>query len=130
MDDWVLVDTCIWASFFSKSGPAEKRAVDVLLDHDRIAMIGPILGEVSMGFRRTDQADWVASRLRQSHYVETLWDDWRIAAQLGRELSAQGHKLPLTDLIVATVAQRLGSFVYTVDADFDIIPGLKRHWPK
>jgi predicted nucleic acid-binding protein len=126
MDDWVFVDTCIWASFFARPSSAEKQAVDVLLDHDRVAIIGPILGEVLMGFRRTDQADWVASRLRQSHFIQSLWDDWRLAAQLGRELAALGHKLPLTDLIVATVAQRLGAFVYTTDDHFDLIPKLKR----
>jgi predicted nucleic acid-binding protein len=130
MNDWVIVDTCIWAAFFAKLGSPEKRAVDLLLDHDRVAIIGPILGEVLMGFRRADQADWVASRLRRSHYVEMPWDDWRMAAQLGRELSRLGHKLPLTDLMVATVARRLGSSVYTIDAHFDLIGDLKRYWPK
>jgi hypothetical protein len=130
MDDWVIVDTCIWASFFAKPASAEKHAVDVLLDHDRVAILGVILGEVLLGVRRTDHADWVASRLRQSHYVEALWDDWRLAAQLGRDLAALGHKLPLTDLIVAAVAKRLGLNVYTVDPHFDLISNLKRHWPE
>jgi predicted nucleic acid-binding protein len=119
MDDWVLVDTCIWASFFAKPDSTEKREVD----------IGPILSEVLMGFRRTDQADWVASRLRQSHYIETLWDDWRLAAQLGRHLASLNQNLPLTDLLVAVVALRVDAFVYTIDAHFDSIPKLKRHRP-
>jgi predicted nucleic acid-binding protein len=130
MDDWVLVDTCIWASFFVKPSSHEKRVVDVLLDHDRVAIVGPILGEVLIGFRRNDQADWVASRLRQSHYVETLWEDWRLAAQLGRQLAALNQKLPLTDLVVATVALRMDASVYTVDAHFDSIPNLKRYLPE
>ena len=130
MDDWVIVDTCIWASFFSKPNSVEKRAVDRLLDFDRVALVGPILGEVLLGFRRQDQADWVASRLRRSHYVETPWGDWRLAAELGRELAARGHKLPLTDLVVAVVARRMGSFVYTIDTHFDVIPDLKRYYPE
>jgi hypothetical protein len=75
MDDWVIVDTCIWASFFSKPSSPEKRAVDDLLDSDRVAQVGPIVAEVLLGFRRKDQADWVASRLRLAHYVETDSDD-------------------------------------------------------
>jgi predicted nucleic acid-binding protein len=126
MHDWVLVDTCIWASFFSKPGSLEKRAVDDLLDGDRVAIVGPVLAEVLIGFRRQDQADWVASRLRCSHYIETLWDDWRAAARLGRQLAARGNKLPLTDLIVATVAQRLGTQVYTTDPHFELIADIKR----
>jgi predicted nucleic acid-binding protein len=129
MEDWVFVDTCIWSSFFAKPNSAEKRAVDDLLDADRVALIGPILGEVLLGFRRKDQADWVASRLRLTHDAEVLWNDWRVAAEIGRDLAATGHKLPLTDLILAAVALRCNAFVYTTDPHFDIISGLKRFAP-
>src|SRR5438105_14062029 len=106
MEEWVFVDTCIWASFFSKPSSPEEAAVDDLLDADRVALVGPIVAEVRLGFRRKDQADWVASRLRLAHYVETCWDDWRAAADLGRDLAGTGHKIPLTDLLVAKVTAR------------------------
>src|SRR5438105_13034085 len=32
MNDWVFVDTCIWASFFGKPASAEKAAVDARID--------------------------------------------------------------------------------------------------
>src|ERR1017187_10566033 len=98
MDEWVFVDTCIWASFFGKPGSPEKAAVDDLLDADRVALVGPLLAEVLLGCRRNDQADWVASRLKMAHYVHTDCEHWRAAADLGRELAANGHMLPLTDL--------------------------------
>jgi predicted nucleic acid-binding protein len=127
MRDWVFVDTCIWASFFSKPSSHEKKAVDALIDLDRVALIGPILAEVLMGFRRDNQAQWVASRLRSAHYVDLGGADWEAAASLGRRLSAAGYKLPLTDLALAVVAQRLDAAVYSTDPDFDVIPNLKRH---
>ena len=68
--DWVFVDTCIWASFFGKANSPEKFAVDDLLDSDRVALVGPVVSEVLLGFRRKEQVDWVASRLRLAHYVE------------------------------------------------------------
>jgi predicted nucleic acid-binding protein len=71
----------------------------------------------------------VASRLRLTHYIEASWDDWRAAADLGRELAANGHKLPLTDLIVAVAAKRCNAWVYTTDPHFDIVLDLKRYWP-
>ena len=86
------------------SGSPEKAAVDDLLDSDRVALVGPILAEVLLGFQRKDQADWVASRLRMAQYVEATWNDWRAAADLGRDLAAKGYKLPLTDLLVAGIA--------------------------
>ena len=64
---WVLVDTCIWSSFFTKPASREKHRVDVLLDEDRVAIVGPVLAEVLLGFRRKDQADWAGSRLRLTH---------------------------------------------------------------
>src|SRR5882724_2455040 len=128
MDDWVLVDTCVWASFFGKPGSREKAAVDDLLDLDRVALVGAILAEVLLGFRRKDQADWAASRLRMAHYIEADWDHWRAAADLGRDLAATGHKLPITDLLVAVVAKRINASVYTIDPHFDVIPELKRFW--
>ncbi len=123
----VLVDTVIWSAFFSKSGSREKRVVDTLLDEDRVAMTGPILSEVLLGFRRADQADWVASRLRLAHYLEPAWEDWRAAAALGRELAAKGHAVPLTDRVVAAWARRVEASVYTSDPHFDLIQPLRRY---
>lgn len=129
MGDWVFVDTCIWASFFSKPASPGKKAVDELIDSDRVGLIGPILAEVLMGFRRDDQAQWIASRLRLAHYVELSESDWEAAASLGRQLSANGHKLPLTDLALAVAAQRLDAAIYSTDPHFDVIPALKRYRP-
>jgi predicted nucleic acid-binding protein len=125
--DLVLIDTGIWSAFFSKPASPEKRAVDVLLDEDRVALTGPVLAEVLRGFRRTDQADWVASRLRLAHYLEPTWDDWRNAAALGRELAAKVRDVPLTDLVIAALAQRVQASVFSSDPHFDLVPGLKRH---
>jgi predicted nucleic acid-binding protein len=130
MADWVIVDTCIWASFFDKPSSPEKVGVDELLDADRVALIGPIVAEVLLGFRRKDQADWVMSRLQLAHYVEVEWDDWRRAADRGRELASHGHKLPLTDLVVAAAVKRRDAWIYSSDPHFDLMPDLRRYWPR
>jgi predicted nucleic acid-binding protein len=48
---------------------------------------------------------------------------------LGRDLAAKGHRLPLTDLVVAATAKRLNAYVYSTDPDVDLIDDLKRFWP-
>ena len=123
----VLVDTGVWSAFFSKPGSREKEAVDALLDEDRIAITGPVLAEVLRGFRRPDQADWVASRLRLAHYLESTWEDWRNAATLGRDLAAKRHDVPLTDLIVAALSRRVEASIFTNDHHFDLIQPLRRY---
>ena len=122
----VLVDTCIWVPFFTRPRSHEKSTVDQLLDEDRVAVVGPILTEILLGFRRDEQADWVASELRGLHYLEVTWDEWRSAAQLGRKLLGTGHSLPQTDLVVAAVALKRGIAVYSTDPHFDLIPLVKR----
>jgi predicted nucleic acid-binding protein len=94
---------------------------------DRIALAGPIVAEVLLGFRRKNQADWIASRLKLAHYVELTWGDWQAAADLGRELASRGQRLPLSDLVIGAVAKRLSAFVYTTDPHFDLIADLKRY---
>ena len=74
--DLVLVDTVVWSAFFSKPASNEKRNVDALLDEDRVAVTGPVLAEVLRGFRRKQEADWVESRMRASHYFEPTWEEW------------------------------------------------------
>lgn len=126
MRDLVLIDTCIWVPFFNRPQSAEKRTVDSLLDDDRAALIGPVLAEVLIDFRRDEHADWVASILRGLHFLEPFWDEWRTAAQLGRRSMASGHILPQSDLILAAVALHRDCAVYTTDPHFDLIADLKR----
>src|SRR5437879_12858301 len=115
----ILIDTCSWVPFFNRRHSREKQAVDELLDDDRAALIGPILAEVLMGFRRDEQADWVASVLRGLRVLEITWDDWRSAARLGRRLIANGNELPLSDLVLAAVALGHDFAVYSTDPHFD-----------
>jgi predicted nucleic acid-binding protein len=122
----VLIDTCIWVGFFNRKQSNEHRIVDILLDDDRAALTGMILAEVLQGFRRDEHADWVASSLKGLHDLEPIWDDWRVAAKLGRQLASNGHRLPLTDLAIAAIALRNDCFVLTTDPHFGLLGNLKR----
>jgi len=121
----VLVDTCIWVSFFNRPQSADKKVVDALLDDDRAVLIGPIVTEILQGIRREAQANHVASLLRGMRCLETIWADWIEAARLGRRLAAAGHRLPLSDLILAAVSLRFDAEIYSTDPHFDLIGELK-----
>ncbi len=47
-------------------------------------------------------------------------------SRIGRELAGRGHRLPLSDLVIAAVALQRGWAVYTSDPHFDLIESLKR----
>lgn len=125
----VLVDTCLWVSFFNRPSSDVKRVIDELLDEGRVALIGPIVTEILLGFRRDAEADWVASELRGVELIELNWIDWREAARLGRQLAAKGHTLPLSDLVLCAVATRRNLAVYSTDPHFDLVPNLPRFVP-
>lgn len=127
--DLVLVDTCIWVPFFNRPHSREKQAIDELLDDDRVGLIGPILTEILLGFRRDEQADWVASELRGLRFLQVTWNEWRAGAKLGRSLAAAGQQIPQTDLILAAVAIERDLNVYSSDPHFDLLPNLRRFFP-
>jgi len=126
----VLIDTCIWVPFFSRKSSPDKMSVVALLEEDRAALIGPILSEILLGFKRSEEADWVASALEGVHCLDLKWDDWCAAASLGRQMVARGHDLPLSDLYLAIVARRDHCMVYSVDPHFDVVPDLERFKPE
>lgn len=70
-----------------------------------------------------------ASSLRGVNYVELTWDSWKLAARFARKLAAVGHRLPLTDLVLAAAALDAACLIYTTDPHFDLIPDLKRFVP-
>ena len=122
----ILIDTCIWVPFFNRPQSAEKKAVDALLEDDRAALIGPIVAEILQGIAREAQANYVASLLRGLRNLEIIWDDWPQAARLGRRLAADGHRLPLSDLVLGAISLRLDAEVYTSDPHFDLMVDVKR----
>lgn len=125
----VLIDTCIWIPFFNRPQSAEKRIVDALLDDDRAALIGPIATEILQGIPREPQAAYIASLLRGLRCLDAEWEDWIEAARLGRRCAAAGHRLPLSDLILAAVAIRHGAEIYTTDPHFDLLGEIVRFVP-
>lgn len=129
MDERVLIDTCIWATVFSKPRSVVNRAVEQLIKQGRVVVIGPVLTEVLYGFRRSDQADWASSRLKSLGWMEVEQSDWREAAAIGRKLAADGYRLPIADLVIAAMARRHDLMGYTNDPHFDLFTDLRRYSP-
>lgn len=99
----------------------EKQFVDQLIDDNEVVMIGPILAEILQGFKRDQEADWVASELRHLQFIPVDWEDWKQAATLGRRLAKQSHRIPLSELVIAAVAVRHQYLVCTTDPYFQLI---------
>lgn len=75
MNDWVLVDTCVWAPFLNHPQLRQDSPLAQLLEDDRVAIVGPILQEILIGIRRKEQADWIASQLEGVHWIDLIRED-------------------------------------------------------
>ena len=90
-------------------------------------MVGPVLTEVLQGARTGDEFDFFADRLAALLFLDTNQDTWIKAGELNRHLKRDGKILSLGDLIISTLALDHGMPVYSLNGDFDRVPGLRRH---
>ena len=125
----VIVDTCMWVTFFKRSQSPAKLAITRLMKLNRAALIGPIVHEILSGFRRDAEAEWIASKLSGMVLLSLSFDDWLESAGLSRQLASRGQRIPLTDLVIAAIALRQGHEVYSSDPHFDLFPQLARFSP-
>lgn len=58
-------------------------------------------------------------------HLEMTRELWISAGQLSATLRKNGHILPLSDIIIATLAMNHGCSVLTVDRHFALIAGLE-----
>jgi len=127
--DPVLVDTCVWIPFLNRRHGRAKHPLSILLEHDRVGIVGPVLQEILVGIRRKEQAGWVASQLDGCRWLNIEKMDWVLAADLGREVLKNGDALPAADLQIAAIAIRMDYSVWSTDPHFDKIDGLQRFEP-
>jgi predicted nucleic acid-binding protein len=58
--------------------------------------------------------------------VQVTFDDWQMAARLGRRSAAAGQQLHLSDLVLAAVALNNRLLLYSTDPHFDRFEELSR----
>jgi predicted nucleic acid-binding protein len=126
----VLVDTSIWIEYLDRFNPAIRDELINLLEKDEVATIGLILAELRHGCRSNGQVRMVEEALEPLEYREADRSAWLRAGQLAAEASTRGHSLEIGDCLLATIALREGWSVFTLDRDFERIPGLKLHRPR
>ena len=63
--DLVLVDTCVWVSYFQRKSSPNKQAVQDLINQDRVRIIAPIVFEILRGIKHKSQTNWLGAELRK-----------------------------------------------------------------
>lgn len=121
-----VIDSSAWLEYFA-DGPNAERFAKAIEKPDGLLVPSITLLEV---FKRISQQRDEAAALQ---YVAVMQQSTvvELDAALALRAAALGlrHKLPLADSVVYATAQAAQATVWTQDADFEGLPGV-RYWPK
>ena len=128
--DKVVVDTSAWIDFFVHPTSTAATVVDQLLKDDLVCVTGVVIAELFQGARTAQSRETLLVKFQALPYLETSREHWVTAGLLAASLRQQGTTLPLTDVLIATVAQAHQCRIYTTDRHFTRIPHLTLYQPR
>lgn len=125
MDTKIIADTCVWIDFFRNPDSELTLHLKEHIKERKVVMVGMVLSEILQGIRTKKEASRVKESLKRLPYLEVTRDAWEKAGELSRDLRRRGTTIPLSDMIIASLAIAGGCEVLTVDPHFQHVPGLK-----
>jgi len=126
MNPTVLIDTSVWVEYFRGKDHELVESVKDLIRTQRAVMCGVVLSELLAGVRAKKSQDTLSQTLDALEYAEVSRSTWILAGEMSSRLKQQGIGIPLTDLILASLAIECDSELLTLDSHFDQIPEVKR----
>jgi len=120
----ILPDTCAWIDFFRGRPSRMAENVETALVQGEVVTCGVVLYEMLQGIKSPREEALVVSAFQAVPHLEMTGSLWIKAGHLSSQLRKKGHTLPLSDIIIATLALENTCSLLTVDRHFDVIPGL------
>jgi predicted nucleic acid-binding protein len=121
----VLVDTSVWIEYLDRVNPLVENEMDNLLLAGEVMTAGLILAELRRGCRRPEQVVLLLDAMSPLDYHEVDQEVWLQAGKLAAEGAARGLKLQIANCLLAALARREECQIFTLDRDFEHIPGIK-----
>jgi predicted nucleic acid-binding protein len=126
----VLVDTSVWIEYFKQRDEVIEAELDDLLRSGRVAVCGLILAELRRGCRTPADVAMLLAALTPLEYFEADRRTWLRAGEIVSDCARRGFALGVGDCLLAALALREDCLLFTLDRDFERIPGLKLHRPR
>ena len=126
----VLVDTSVWIDYFKERDEFIEAELDELLRSGQVAVSGLILAELRRGCRTPAQVGMLLAALAPLEYLEADRSTWLRAGEIISDCAQRGFALEVGDCLLAALALRESCVLFTLDRDFERIPGLKLHRPR
>jgi predicted nucleic acid-binding protein len=120
----MLPDTCAWIDYFRPGENTLGQLVERAIASDSVYACGPVLYELVQGARSEKEQASLTSALGALPFLEMTEALWIKAGQLSAGLRKTGKNIPLSDILIATLAIEHSLAVMTVDEHFRLIPGV------
>jgi len=116
-DQKIIVDTSIWIEYFRNN---EKYAplIDDNLNLENIVITRLIISELLHGVKSSKEYDMLSSSIVAVPYIESICEDWINTGKILYDLKKKGISIPLTDVLIASIALRSNASVFTLDKNF------------
>lgn len=115
----ILIDTSAWVEYFKGNLTA------VAMVHERenytAYIVGPVITELIQGLKSEKDKDVFTTSLESIPRLTITDQDWFDAGIFGAQLRSKGITVPLTDLIIYTVAGNNRCSICTLDKHFKTI---------
>lgn len=114
----VLVDSSVWIESLRQTGRLEvKYGLRGLLDAAEAQWCSPVRLEVVGGAREQDRTG-IDRFFSVIPYRRSTEKDWELAVALGWRLQERGFTFPWMDILIAAIAGRDGTRIYSIDGHF------------
>lgn len=100
-----------------------------LIDARQAFVAGPIMYEVLQGTRSPQEFEGFLVKLEELPYLRTEATTWVAAAGMSAGLRRRGLTLPMTDILLATLARENQCRIWSLDSHFSSIPGVRLYHP-
>ncbi len=121
----VLVDTSIWIEYFNKPDSRAGESLENLLKEGRDFCAGVVLTELLQGAKIEREFKLILEGVAALPFLETKLTTWIDAGRISFSLRKKGITIPVTDIILASLALESHCLIFTLDPHFNKIPGIK-----
>jgi predicted nucleic acid-binding protein len=124
MPNRLLPDTNAWIDFFRGRPSRLAEKLEEALVQGEVATCWVVLYELIQGIKNTREEAILLNAFQAVPHLEMTPELWINAGHLSSALRREGVTLPLSDIIIATLALEHKYTLLTIDRHFDLVPGL------
>ena len=114
----LLIDTSAWIDFFRGKQNTVTDAVQLALQLGLARLCGPVKAELLQGAKTKKEKQQLNVLFDAVENLAVSESDWETAGASLQTLRENGTTLPLTDALIATIANRHKAHVLTLDHHF------------